>query len=77
MSERIGNVFCIEEELPDECEACGELAELRPYGKDGANVCYPCAMKDPGEAKRQIAKRFEGVELVANILPGIPKGRAN
>lgn len=38
---------------PEVCAMCGASAELRPYGPGGAWVCYPCAMKDRGEAERQ------------------------
>lgn len=30
----------------DVCSICGKTAELRPYGKGGAWICYPCMMKD-------------------------------
>lgn len=40
-------VICVEP--PGRCEMCGEQAELRPYGVDGANVCFSCAMKNPFE----------------------------
>jgi hypothetical protein len=31
---------------PAICSICGETAELRPYGKDGAWICYSCMMED-------------------------------
>lgn len=43
-----GNVTVIgsnEESAPRKCEYCGKIAELRPYGKDGANICFECGMK--------------------------------
>ena len=27
------------------CEYCGKIDELRPYGKNGAKICFDCAMK--------------------------------
>lgn len=27
------------------CEYCGKVDELRPYGKDGAKICFECGMK--------------------------------
>lgn len=27
------------------CEYCGKLDELRPYGKNGAKICFECGMK--------------------------------
>jgi hypothetical protein len=29
----------------DRCSECGAGDELRPYGKDGAPICFDCAMK--------------------------------
>jgi hypothetical protein len=43
-----GNLIVIgspEEATPKKCEYCGELAELRPYGRGGAFICYECGMK--------------------------------
>jgi hypothetical protein len=34
-------------EEPAKCETCGVLAELRPYGSKGENICVVCASKDP------------------------------
>lgn len=42
MSEKMGNTFVIEQTEPQLCEYCGQIAELRPYGKNGANICYKC-----------------------------------
>jgi hypothetical protein len=44
-------------EEPQQCDACGKIAELRPYGKDGACICFDCAMKDEPEAQRQFNMR--------------------
>ncbi len=46
MSDRIGSRVVIAEEKPQQCDECGVVAELRPYGKDFACVCHPCASKD-------------------------------
>jgi len=27
-----------------ECNYCNKLAELRPYGSNGARICFECAM---------------------------------
>jgi hypothetical protein len=43
----------ISEEKPQQCDDCGEIAELRPYGPGGSKVCYECGMKDEEDAKRQ------------------------
>ncbi len=41
---------------PRKCDLCGKIAELRPYGPKGENVCFPCGMKDEAAAKRQFRK---------------------
>lgn len=46
------------------CELCGKEDDLRPYGPNGAWVCYSCGMKDEEEAKRQFAKLIEGVDTL-------------
>jgi len=48
------------EAVPAKCEDCGVLDELRPYGKNGANVCFDCAMKDEANATAMFRKRLDG-----------------
>lgn len=68
MSKKEGSKFVIEYQKPQECEYCGEVKELRPYGKNGANICFKCAMQDEAEAKRQFGKIIKDVDevIVAN-----------
>lgn len=40
-------------ERAQQCDDCGEIAELRPYGHGGSMVCFDCGMKDEAEAKRR------------------------
>lgn len=42
-------------EKPQQCDDCGEIKELRPYGPGGSMVCFQCGMKDEAEAKRRVA----------------------
>lgn len=42
----------IEQTPPQKCELCGEIAETRPYGPNGEDVCFPCGMKDEKAARR-------------------------
>jgi len=60
MTFKVGNTLFIAEQAPATCEACGKLDELRPYGKNGANVCFDCAMQDPATAARMFDKRLRG-----------------
>ena len=41
------------------CTMCGKIAELRPYGVDCTNICFPCGMLDePATTKRARAYMF-------------------
>jgi len=60
MSKLVGNTFVIEGEPSAACELCGKLAELRPYGPGGKNVCFECGMKDEALAVRQLERRMDG-----------------
>ena len=43
----------IEREKPQQCDDCGKIAELRPYGPGGACVCFECMKKDEESAKER------------------------
>lgn len=48
-----GNIIIIgsnEELTPKKCEYCGKIEELRPYGINGANICFECAMNPENKA---------------------------
>ena len=58
-------IIVLETLPPEKCEDCGNLDELRPYGKRKANgarmwVCFDCAAKDPAERDRAFDERFRG-----------------
>lgn len=52
----------IEVEEPGPCELCGKVAETRPYGPDGKEVCFQCGMKDEAEMKRRFGAFINGVK---------------
>jgi hypothetical protein len=52
-------VVVIKVENPQQCDLCGVIAELRPYGPHGESVCFECGMKDEGAAKRAFQKRLD------------------
>jgi hypothetical protein len=60
MTRRIGNVVIIEVEQPQQCDYCGAIGELRPYGRDGAKICFPCSRlpENVDVAKAAMAKLF-------------------
>jgi len=64
MTRRKGDVLHIEAEPAGTCELCGKKEEVRPYGPNGEDVCFECGMKDESAARKQLAKRLEGVDLV-------------
>lgn len=49
----------------DRCSVCNfekRWADLRPYGKDGAPICFPCMKADQArekEAERQFQKMLD------------------
>jgi len=47
-------------EVDAKCEVCGKIDELRPYGKNGANVCFDCAMKDEATTGAMFKRRLAG-----------------
>lgn len=46
------------------CTMCGSSKDLRPYGKNGALVCFTCGMKDEDEAIRQFSTRLGDGPLI-------------
>src|SRR5690606_5644369 len=63
MTKKIGNVLIISPESARRCTDCGKDAECRPYGPGGAQVCFPCAMKDREDTEERFAKILNGEEL--------------
>jgi formylmethanofuran dehydrogenase subunit E len=60
MSERVDGKVFIYAEKPQQCDACGEIAELRPYGPNGECICFNCAMKDEPTTKKMMGKVLFG-----------------
>lgn len=46
MTRRIGDLVAICVEKPQQCDFCGKIDELRPYGPNGECICYDCGHKD-------------------------------
>ena len=47
MSRNYKGIPIIEAEPDFICSECGKVAETRPYGHNGAEICYECASKIP------------------------------
>lgn len=56
MSELINNTLVISQENSQQCDFCGEIRELRPYGPNGECICFKCAMKDEKTTRQQFYK---------------------
>jgi len=48
---------------PENCEQCGKPGDLRPYGKDGAWICFKCGMKDEEETTKNFGKILNGAQV--------------
>lgn len=70
MTQRHGKILLIAPEKPRICSDCGKPSECRPYGKNGADICYDCAMKDPETTDAQFKAVLDQVDSVCNI-PGV------
>lgn len=66
MTKKIGNTILIYPEEPQQCDECGKIEELRPYGKDGARICYDCGMKNPRETTKNMWLILFGEEPTEN-----------
>lgn len=64
------NKLIIEVEEPQQCDYCGKIDELRPYGRNGTAICYECGMKPENkeETDKQFMKRIEGVKSAVYII---------
>lgn len=43
-------------EPPQQCDECGEIDELRPYGPGGRVICHPCLEAHPEWAAEAVAR---------------------
>jgi hypothetical protein len=63
MSYRIGNIVLIAPTEDAECELCGKVDELRPYGPRGENICFDCGMKNQEITDRQMNRVLFGEKI--------------
>jgi hypothetical protein len=54
VSKKIGNIIIIEDEPNQQCDLCGKIDELRPYGPNGECICFDCGMKNEGTTNRMM-----------------------
>jgi len=43
-----------------QCTACGQPGELRPYGEEGAMICFKCGMGDEQGTSKRFLDLFHG-----------------
>lgn len=60
MSKRIGKLAIVEAEPVLICWECGKVAETRPYGPQGAEVCFACAQRDPARTENNMGIKLFG-----------------
>ena len=64
------------------CSCCGQLEgtgkrEIRPYGKDGADICFECMTSDPEkemEARKQFARKDDAAIRLTRSSLLTPEG---
>jgi hypothetical protein len=63
--------ICGRSELPDAKDPRG-ASELRPYGPDGAPICFACAMRPENRAEtdRQFDRQLAAAEKIARSTTG-------
>lgn len=64
MSKKINDIFYVSPQKEGVCDYCEKVAELRPYGKNGANICYECGMEDAETTQENLNKVAIGVKKV-------------
>lgn len=62
MSKRIGNVILLSAEPPQQCDLCGKISELRPYGPKGECICFECGMRDEKTTDKMMGIKLFGEE---------------
>lgn len=70
MSNRKDNRFRIEKEKPQQCDLCGAIAELRPYGPNGEAICFDCGMANPEATEAAFLRAVAGVDSVEIVVKG-------
>lgn len=46
MSRIVNDIWVIAQQPEDNCELCGKIAELRPYGPNDENISFECGQKN-------------------------------
>jgi len=57
------------------CELCEQVAELRPYGPNGENICFDCGNKDRTATEKQMHRRMKQAEVSLGKIKDLFKGK--
>lgn len=60
MSRNVNGIPVIEAEPDFLCFMCGKVAETRPYGPNGEEICFECGQKDKATTERMMDKVLFG-----------------
>ena len=58
MTRTVDGTVVIFREGEQQCDLCGLVAELRPYGPQGEMICAPCGLKNVEATERQMGKHL-------------------
>lgn len=59
------------------CQTCNKESETRPYGKNGANICFDCAFASPeveAETERNYLVQLDAAAKLGPVLIGTEAG---
>ena len=59
----------IHQQKPQQCDLCGKIAELCPYGPHGECVCFECGMQNEEAAKQAFRVRMETEQATRDETP--------
>ena len=60
MSRNVNGVPVIEVEPDFICFLCGKIAETRPYGPNGEEICYECGMRNEEQTNAMMNHKLFG-----------------
>lgn len=70
MSRREGDIFIVASESLQQCDGCGKIDKLRPYGPGGTKIYFDRGTKNPEETMRRFDETTKGVTKVFIGDPG-------
>ena len=64
MTERIGDKIIVRREKPQQCDLCGKIDALRPYGPNKECICFECGIKNLESTIKRLTEQFEAISEV-------------